>query len=88
MTARSKKHPQPSKFTRSYDLTVNGRHIGPGTELSFRVERGRFRFLALVTNEETGAQWVDVACPKTRQVRSFHVTDIKRVHYKSKLRGR
>lgn len=88
MIARRAAKPKPSKFTREYELVANGRHITPGTELSFRVERGRFKFLALVTNTETGSEWVDVACPKTRQVRSFHIGDIKRVHYKNKLRGR
>jgi len=84
-TARKKSKPLPGKFSKQYELTVNGRHIEVGTELTIK-GHGRFKFLALVTNTETGAQWVDLACPKTRQVRSFHIEDIKRVHYKHKIR--
>jgi hypothetical protein len=75
--------PAPSPFVREFDITVNGRIVESGTEVTIS-GHGRMRFVCLVRNTVTGSTWVDCS-DKNRQVRSFHVDEIKRVHYKKKL---
>lgn len=60
---------------------ANGRHITPGTEVSIRGERGRFRFLKRVTRD-SGAEWLDFwGGPKGAEAwRSFSADRVKRVH--------
>ena len=66
------------------ELTVHGRQIHPGTELSITKERGRYRFMKHVENN--GVEWIDVwGGPKGReQTRGFRPDRIKTVHYKNK----
>ena len=68
----------------STELQVNGRYVAPGTELSISGERGRYRFVKLVTTATT--EWIDVwGGPKGReQMRSFRPDRIKTVHYINK----
>jgi len=75
--------PAPSPFVRVFDIVVNGRIVESGTEVTV-AGHGRMRFVCQVTNTVTGSTWVDCT-DKNRQVRSFHVDEIKRVHYKKKL---
>lgn len=65
------------------EMTVNNRHVAKGTEISIQGERGRFRFVKHVQNNQ--AEWIDVwGGPKGReQMRSFRPNRIKRVHYKN-----
>ncbi|KUM37867.1 hypothetical protein AR539_10735 [Arthrobacter sp. EPSL27] len=60
---------------------ANGRHIVPGTEVSIRGERGRFRFLKRVTRDD-GREWLDFwGGPKgAENWRSFSDDQIRRVH--------
>lgn len=60
---------------------ANGRHIGPGTEVSIRGERGRFRFLKRVTRDN-GLEWLDFwGGPKGAEAwRSFSASQVRRVH--------
>jgi hypothetical protein len=49
-----------SKFERAYELQVGTRTILPGEVIKIHGEYGsRFKFNSLVTNKETGAQWID-----------------------------
>lgn len=65
------------------ELQVHGRNVAPGTELSIKGERGRFRFVKHVTTATT--EWIDVwGGPKGReQMRSFRPEQVKTVHYKN-----
>jgi hypothetical protein len=74
-------------FERSTEMMVNGRHVDPTTELSFRGERGRFRFVEHVLTP-SGAEWVTVigGSRGIRQYRSFSPDRIKTVHRIPKLR--
>jgi hypothetical protein len=63
-------------------IVINGRTITPGTELSIKGERGRFRFIKLVTRAERDIEWIDVwGGPKhSPQLRSFRPDRIRTVH--------
>jgi hypothetical protein len=65
----------------------NGRHVAPGTELSVRGERGRYRFLAHVYTE-AGCEWIDTygGPPNREAFRSFSLARITTVHAKPKAR--
>jgi hypothetical protein len=69
-------------------LKVNGRHVTPGTELSIRGVRGRFRFVEKVTTE-AGAEWVTVygGTKNEGAFRSFDPDRISTVHSVAKRRG-
>lgn len=71
----------PPDWHESDHATVNGRHLTPGTEVSIRGERGRFRFLKRVTRD-SGAEWLDFwgGPKKCEQWRSFRADRVKRVH--------
>ncbi|UJQ86853.1 hypothetical protein PQE16_gp63 [Arthrobacter phage Reedo] len=60
---------------------ANGRHISPGTEVSIRGERGRFRFIKRVTRDD-GREWLDFwGGPKgCENWRSFSADRVRRVH--------
>lgn len=77
--------PAESPFERWFVLTVNGRKVEPGTELTIQ-GHGRMKFVCGVTNMTTGSEWIDVE-DKNKQIRSFHIDQVKRVHYKHKFRG-
>jgi hypothetical protein len=67
----------------STEIVIHNRHVSQGTELSISGERGRFKFLKHVVNGDI--EWIDVV-DKFRAIRSFRVEDVKRVHYKNKIR--
>lgn len=50
----------PPGWVVSETAIINGRHVHPGTELSVRGERGRFRFVKHVINTANGAEWISV----------------------------
>lgn len=68
------------------EILINGRHVVKDTELSIKGERGRFRFIQQVTNGET--TWIDVVggTKGSKQMRSFYLDKVRRVHYKNKTR--
>lgn len=72
------------KFRRSSDWKHNGRLVERGTELSI-VKNGRMKFLEHVVNTDSGAEWIDCV-DKNKAIRSFRPEQVKRVHYKKKLR--
>jgi len=71
----------PPDWHESFEAEANGRHITPGTEVSIRGERGRFRFMKKVTRDN-GREWLDFwGGPKGAEAwRSFSEDRIKRVH--------
>jgi hypothetical protein len=75
--------PAPSKFFRFPEITIDGFTIEKGEIIKVHDEWGmRFKFDSLVTNTETGAQWVDcfeVYKARTGVLRSFSIDRIKRI---------
>lgn len=77
--------PRPNaEWEYTTELQINGRHVGPGTELKITGQRGRFRFIRVVKTQ-AGNEWIDVwGGPKgAEQWRSFRLEMVKRVHYKN-----
>lgn len=72
------------KFVRSTEWKHNGRLVDRGTEVSI-IRHGRMKFLEHVVNMDSGAEWVDCV-DKNKSIRSFRPEQVKRVHYKNKLR--
>lgn len=61
--------------------------LTPGTEVSIRGERGRFRFRQYVTTD-AGVEWIDVwgGVGGREAFRSFRPTEVRAVHRVSKAR--
>ncbi|WAB10836.1 hypothetical protein SEA_TUCK_62 [Arthrobacter phage Tuck] len=79
--ARKLKKNLPADWHEHDSAEANGRHITPGTEVSIKGERGRFRFLKRVTRD-SGAEWLDFwGGPKGCEAwRSFSADQTRRVH--------
>ena len=81
--------PPPTKFFRFPEITVGNFVIEKGDMIKIDGEWGqRFKFDSLVTNKETGAQWIDcfeVHKLRTGCLRSFRLDRVKRI---PKRRGR
>jgi len=69
-------------------ITIHGRNIEKGTELSVKGERGRFQFMRHVYNPNIDVEWIDVVGGKkgVREIRSFRPDRVKRVHWKRNMR--
>jgi hypothetical protein len=80
---RNVSEPKPTKFFRFPEIEVNGFIVEKGEIIKVKDEWGmRFKFDNLVTNIETGAQWVDcyeVYKSRTGVLRSFRLDRIKRI---------
>lgn len=74
--------------TTSLHIKINGLHVRPGTEMSFRGVAGRFRFVS-ATLKDGEILWVTVyGGSSTRPMhRSFRLSSVRRVHTKNKLRS-
>lgn len=70
----------------SNEITINGRLVGVGTELSIKGEPGRFRFQQHIKTPK--AEWIDVigGRPKYERFRSFRVEAVKTVHRLNRVR--
>jgi hypothetical protein len=75
--------PYPDSWVVSHEMVVNKRNIVPGTEISFKDQRGRFRFIKHVINGEH--EWIDVI-GTNGQFHSFRPSEVKRVHWKNRTR--
>lgn len=73
----------PEGWVVSEEYVANKRNIVPGTEISFKNQRGRFRFIKHVVNGEY--EWLDVI-GNNAQFHSFRPSEIKRVHWKNRTR--
>ena len=73
----------PTKFFRFPEITVGNFVISKGDIIKIEGEWGqRFKFDSLVTNKETGAQWIDcfeVHKMRTGCLRSFRLERVKRI---------
>jgi len=74
---------EPSKFFRFPEIEIDGFLIERGELIKIKDEWGmRFKFDNLVTNTETGSQWVDcfeVYRGRTGCLRSFKIERVKRI---------
>lgn len=89
-TKTTESEPRPnSHWVITEEITVNGRKVIKGTELSIEGERGRYKFLKHVYNPKTDSSWIDVvggSNTAASQHRSFRQDRIKTVHWKNKAR--
>lgn len=72
----------PPGWEISYEAKVNGRILTPGTEVSIRGERGRFRFKRRVVTPK--AEWLDFI--GGGRFRSFVPERVKTVHRLNRTR--
>jgi len=83
MGRRSKKivATNPLNWVITTEISINGRNVSPGTELSIKGERGRFRFMQHVVNAN-GVEWIDVVGGRKNYdlQRSFKIDRVKTVH--------
>lgn len=70
----------------SHEMTVNGRAVVVGTEVSIKGESGRFRFVKHVKTPK--CEWVDVVGgpANSQKYRSFRPEAVKTVHRLKKIR--
>ena len=89
MPRRKKFAAPPTKFSRVYEMEHGNFTIEKGELIKVQDEWGmRFKFDCIVTNTETGSQWVDcfeVHKARTGCLRSFSIDRVKRI---PKRRGR
>lgn len=83
MTKRKSKPQRPADWTITEEIRVHGRVVKPGTEVSIKGERGRFRFIEHVLTE-AGAEWISVVGGPKGVItqRAFHPDRVKTVHAK------
>lgn len=83
MRRREAAEPSPTKFVRQYSIDLDGFVIEKGDLIKIRGEYGiKFKFNSLVTNIETGVQWIDCFETHRGQVgcwRSFRPDKLKRI---------
>lgn len=77
----------PEGWDVAFEYQINGRNLEPGTEVSIKNERGRFKFVKYVRKGDS--EWIDVigGPTNTKMFRSFSVDRVKTVHWKKKLRS-
>jgi hypothetical protein len=78
----------PTKFLREPEIMIDGFKITQGDLFKVKGEYGvKFKFSGLVTNLETGSQWVDcfeVVRGQVGALRSFKSDRIKRIPQRGK----
>lgn len=83
MPRRKKIEPTPTKFFRYPEIEVDGFIIEKGELIKIKDEWGmRFKLDGLVTNTETGAQWVDcfeMYRGRAGVLRAFRLDRVKRI---------
>jgi hypothetical protein len=88
MKRTSHVEPTPTKFLRDPEISIDGFTISQGDLFKVKGEYGnKFKFLGLITNLETGSQWVDcfeVVRGQVGALRSFKSDRIKRIPQKGK----
>lgn len=83
MARRTKPRPLPDGWSETDHLTVNGRHVTTGTELSVWGRRGRVRFVKQVTSPKS--TWLQ--CWAGQRWAFIDPNAVKTVHYaRRKLR--
>ncbi len=84
MMARKKKsEAQPTKFHHEPTAIINGNEFNAGDIIKIQGEYGaKFKFDSLVTNKETGSQWIDcfeLQKGLTSCYRSFALDRVRRI---------
>jgi hypothetical protein len=83
MPRRKKVEIAPTKFSRVYEMEYGNFTINKGDLIKIQDEWGmKFKFDCVVTNDETGAQWIDcfeVHRLRTGCLRSFAIDRVKRI---------
>lgn len=83
MPRRKKIEPTPTKFFRYPEIEVDGFIIEKGELIKIKDEWGmQFKLDGLVTNTETGAQWVDcfeMYRGRAGVLRAFRLDRVKRI---------
>jgi hypothetical protein len=83
MPRRKRVAAAPTKFSRVYEMEYGNFTIERGDLIKIQDEWGmRFKFDSVVTNTETGAQWVDcfeVHKARTGCLRAFKLDRVKRI---------
>jgi len=83
MIKRKKTKVAETKFSRVYELELNGFTIVRGEVIKIQNEHGRkFKFDSVVTNTETGVQWIDcfeMYKMASGQQCSFRIDKVKRI---------
>ena len=76
----------PEGYSESLNATANARHLVPGTEVSIRGRRGRYRFVKFVSSPNS--EWIQCwGGPVGKEkMHSFRLEDVKTVHWKGKMR--
>jgi hypothetical protein len=88
MKKRIQTEAAPTKFLREPQISIDGFTISQGDLFKVKGEYGnKFKFIGLITNLETGSQWVDcfeVVRGQIGVLRSFKSDRIKRIPQKGK----
>jgi hypothetical protein len=83
---RTEPRPLPADWTVTTDLTIHGRHVVPGTELTIQGVRGRVRFVRHV-RRDNGTEWLDVIAADESGWRSFRPERVRTVHIRRRTRA-
>jgi len=88
MKKRIQTEAAPTKFLREPQISIDGFTISQGDLFKVKGEYGnKFKFIGLITNLETGSQWVDcfeIVRGQIGVLRSFKSDRIKRIPQKGK----
>ena len=69
-----------------YTLNFGKDEIGPGTPLKFKNQRGTFKFIKWVHNQDLDVQWIDCMDNITGEFRSFYIERLKGIVKKKSRR--
>ena len=69
-----------------YSLDFGKDEIGPGTPLKFKNQRGVFKFIKWVHNQDLDVQWIDCMDITTGEFKSFYMERLKNIVKKKSRR--
>jgi hypothetical protein len=69
-----------------YSLNFGKDEIGPGTPLKFKNQRGVFKFIKWVHNQDLDVQWIDCMDITTGEFKSFYMERLKNIVKKKSRR--
>ena len=69
-----------------YNLNFCKDEIGPGTPLKFKNQRGVFKFIKWVHNQDLDVQWIDCMDITTGEFKSFYMERLKNIVKKKSRR--
>ena len=92
MVQKKKKSVQQKSFAWNnsisifYEITHGKDVITPGTQLRFKYQRGTFKFIKMVKNNDLDVVWIDCMETKTGVFRSFYLEKLSGVVKPKKTR--